>query len=506
MLKLPAIFSDHMILQRNRVVYVWGESDATKVTVSIQDVKIPVDVIDGKWMAALSPIEGGGPYEMEITSDLDDRIVFEDVVYGEVWLAGGQSNMELELQNSKDGADAVSEATNERIRYYNVPRVSSVRQELFDAEAKSSWELCTPEHAGTWSAVAYYFARKLAAQLECPVGIIGCNWGGTSASCWMSREALENDKVISSYVEEYDEAVKDQNFEEYLKAREDYIVYQAEFDRKCAEYYKTDPNPTWEGALAVCGENRYPGPMGPWSEVRPAGLYESMIQRITPYTLAGFIYYQGENDDQKPDSYYNLLSRLIRQWREDWNDDKLPFMIVQLPMFKNAGDPEMSNWAKIREAQHRVYRTVKNTGLVVALDKGEFNNIHPIDKQPIGERLALQAMYHAYKMNNAVRAYGPFYQSCYTVKSYMWCIFNHAKDGLVCKGEKPLGFEVAGQDKVFYPADSVVLQDNTVRLFSSQVNHPIYARYCWVNYGPVTMFGKNGLPMAPFRTSWSDED
>ena len=107
MLKLPAIFSDHMILQRNRVVYVWGESDATKVTVSIQDVKIPVDVIDGKWMAALSPIEGGGPYEMEITSDLDDRIVFEDVVYGEVWLAGGQSNMELELQNSKDGADAV---------------------------------------------------------------------------------------------------------------------------------------------------------------------------------------------------------------------------------------------------------------------------------------------------------------------------------------------------------------------------------------------------------------
>lgn len=505
MLKLPAIFSDHMILQRNKPVVIWGESDAERVTVTIQDAHVVTYVKDGKWRTFLPPMEAGGPYELVVTTDAEETITYKDVMYGEIWLAGGQSNMELELQNSKDGADAVSEAYNELVRFYYVPKVSYLCDELYEEEAKSSWELCRPENAGRWSAVGYYFARKLAAQLDVPVGVIGCNWGGTSASCWMSREALEEDTVISSYIKEYDEIMESLDLEAYYKEREEYIIYQAEFDRKCKEYYETAANPTWDGALEVCGENKYPGPMGPRSEYRPAGLYETMIRRIAPYTLAGFLYYQGEQDDQKPKSYYNLLTRLIRQWREDWNDDKLPFMIVQLPMFMNETDEDLKNWAIIREAQHRVYRTVKNTGLAVILDLGEFNNIHPANKQPVGERLALQAMYHAYGMDNAVRAFGPFYQSCYTEKSYIWLIFNHVKDGIVCHGEEPVGFEVAGQDKVFYPADSVLIQGNQIRLFSAQVKKPVFARYNWTNYATVNMFGKNGLPMAPFRTSMHDE-
>ncbi len=503
MLKLPAIFSDHMILQRRKPVTVWGESDQEKVVVVIQDIQVTTRVIDGRWTLKLPPMEAGGPYEMIITAG-GEQVVFQDVEYGEVWLAGGQSNMELELQNSKDGIDAVSEAYNPLIRYYYTPKFTHFCEEMDQAEKESCWELCTPETAGRWSAVAYYFARKLAAQLNVPIGIIGCNWGGTSASCWMSREELEKNKEIVSYIEEYDAATKDQVLEEYIKAREAYMVYQAEFDRKCKEYYETEPNPTWEGALEVCGENQYPGPIGPWSEQRPAGLYETMLCRVKPYTLAGFIYYQGEQDENKPKSYYTLLTALIRQWREDWEDDKLPFMIVQLPMFKNAGDPDFKNWPMIREAQMRAYRTVKNTGLAVILDKGELNNIHPVDKLPVGERLALQAMYHVYGMQDDVRAFGPFYQSCYTDDSYIWLIFNHAKDGLVCKGDKPLGFEVAGRDQVYYPADDIEIDGNQIRLFSSQVKSPVYARYNWVNYGEVTMFGRNGLPMAPFRTSIHD--
>ena len=174
-------------------------------------------------------------------------------------------------------------------------------------------------------------------------------------------------------------------------------------------------------------------------------------------------------------------------------------------MFSNVGEENLTNWPLIREAQHRVYRTVKNTGLAVVLDKGEYSNIHPVDKQPVGERLALQAMYHAYGLDNEVRAFGPFYQSCYTLQSYIWLIFNHARDGIICTGENPLGFEVAGQDKVFYPADSVQIQGNKVRLFSANVKEPVYARYNWRNYAEVNMFGKNGLPMAPFRTSMNDE-
>lgn len=503
MLKLPAIFSNHMVLQRRKPIAVWGEADSDQVTVLIQDVQVSTDVIDGKWDIKLPPMEGG-PYDMVIKAG-DEELVFRDVVYGEVWLAGGQSNMELELQNSKDGADAVSEAHNELIRCYSVPKYTHFCSEMTEAEKNSSWELCTPETAGKWSAVAYYFARNLAAQLDVPIGIINCNWGGTSASCWIGREMLEQNLEISSYVKEYDDAVRDLVMEDYLKEREEYIAYQAEFDRKCAEYYATAKNPSWEEALEVCGENRYPGPIGPWSECRPSGLYETMLRRVCPYTLAGFIYYQGEQDDTKPRSYYTLLTTLIRQWRKDWEDDKLPFMIVQLPMFKNAGDEDMKNWPLIREAQMRAYRTVKNTGLAVILDKGELNNIHPVDKQPVGERLALQAMYHVYGMQDDVRAFGPFYQSCYMKDSYIWLIFNHARDGLVCIGEKPLGFEVAGKDKVFYPADKIDIEGNQIRLFSAQVKAPIYARYNWVNYGEVTMYGKNGLPMAPFRTSMNDE-
>lgn len=308
MLKLPAIFSDHMILQRRKPVVIWGESDARKVTVTIQDARVVTYVQDGKWQLFLPPMEAGGPYVLTVKTDNDEVKTYEDVMYGEIWLAGGQSNMELELQNSKDGAVAVSEAHNELLRFYYTPKVSYLCDELYEQEEKSCWELCCPENVGRWSAVGYYFARKLAAQLDVPVGIIGCNWGGTSASCWMSREALESDKVISSYVEEYDEIVSNQDFDAYCKEREEYIVYQAEFDKNCKHYYETTPNPTWEGALEVCGENKYPGPMGPRSEYRPAGLYETMIQRIAPYTLAGFLYYQGEEDDKKPRSYYNLLS------------------------------------------------------------------------------------------------------------------------------------------------------------------------------------------------------
>ena len=217
MLKLPAIFSDHMILQRHKPVAIWGESDAEKVTVCIQDAHVVTYVMDGKWRTLLPPMEAGGPYELTVTTDKGDSKVYKDVMYGEIWLAGGQSNMELELQNSKDGADAVSEAHNELVRFYYTPKVSYLCEELYQLEEKSSWELCTPENVGRWSAVGYYFAKKLAAQLDVPVGIIGCNWGGTSASCWMSREALENDKVISSYVEEYDEIVKDQDLKPIVK-------------------------------------------------------------------------------------------------------------------------------------------------------------------------------------------------------------------------------------------------------------------------------------------------
>lgn len=502
MIKLPAVFSDHMVLQRNRNIKVWGRADSEKITVSLGETSVSTTVREGEWSLELPPMPAGGPFSMQVT-DGTETVCYQDIMLGEVWLAGGQSNMELELQNSKNGAEIVKNISNDAVRFYYTPKVPWVGDKLYEAEEESSWELCTPETAGRWSAVGYYFADKLSEDLDVTVGVIGCNWGGTSASCWVGREALEQEKRISSYIEEYDEIVKDQDFDEYVKAREAYLIYQAEFDKNVGHYYETAKNPTWDEALRLYGENQYPGPMGPRSETRPCGLYESMLQRVCPYTLAGFLYYQGEEDDHKPAVYDTLLQALVRQWRKDWKDESLPFMVVQLPMFQNGGEPDYKNWPLIREAQMRLYQNVKNTGIAVILDQGEYGNIHPTEKKIVGDRLALQALYHVYHSDVKEQAFGPIYRSYRREGERMYLSFEHAEHGICCTEDVIEGFEIAGADRKYYPADAELVE-NEICVTSDQVREPLSVRFCWTNYAPVTLFGKNGIPVAPFRTDLED--
>ncbi len=314
---------------------------------------------------------------------------------------------------------------------------------------------------------------------------------------------LEQDSDTRSYVDEYDKTMEDKTFEGYLAELAEYEEWYNAWQPKINEYYATTPNPTWEGAQEYAGPNRWPEPLGPKSPFRPSGLYETMIKRVCPYTLAGFIYYQGESDDHKADTYYKLLKALIEQWRTDWEDDSLPFIFVQLPMFMNEGDEDFKHWCKIREAQMRVHRTTANTGIAVALDKGEFNNIHPLDKEPVGYRLALQAMYHVYGKISADEAYGAIYKSCLCTEGGILLSFDHAKDGFDVKGEKIVGFEIAGVDKKYAPADAEIRGDK-IFVRSEEVIEPLYLRYNWTNYGEVTVYSKNGIPLAPFRTSCND--
>lgn len=501
MLKLAPVFSNHMVLQRNKNIRVWGECDEKEVVISIDNKSIRVTVKDNRFQALLPPMEAGGPYALTISSDTQ-KIRYEDVMIGEVWLAGGQSNMELELQNSFEGDKELEKIQAENVRYYYVPKKPWVSEELLLEEAQSSWECADKESAGKWSAVAYYYAKELSRKLGVTVGIIGCNWGGTSASCWMSREMLEQNGKISSYIKEYDQIVENQDFDEYLKEREEYIAYQTEFEKNVSNYYATCQNPSWDEAISLFGENKYPGPMGPYSEFRPAGLYESMLRRICPYTLAGFIYYQGEEDDHKPATYYELLSSLIKQWRGDWCEDTLPFLIVQLPVFQNEGEPDYKNWPHVREAQMKVYQTVKNTGIAVILENGEYGNIHPTKKEVVGKRLALQAFYHVYHVISKAEAFGPIYKDYYVEGEQLIVRFENCDDGFEYK-EGAVGFELAGTDKVYYPA-SYKIDGSQIVLTSQKVSKPEYARYCWTNYQEISFFGKNGIPLAPFRTSTKD--
>ena len=513
MLQAAAVFSDNMVLQRDKKLRVFGRGDeGSRITVALCGKTGDTVCRDGKWVVYLPPLPAAEGAAMEI-SDGTDTVRFENIAIGEVWLAGGQSNMELELQNADGGKELLRGGVKEnkileKVRFYYTPKAACEGEELLALEAESGWELFNEADAAKWSAVATFFARDLAQRLadegmDVTVGIIGCNWGGTSASAWTGRKMLEQDSDTRSYVDEYDKTMEDKTFEGYLAELAEYEEWYNAWQPKINEYYATTPNPTWEGAQEYAGPNRWPEPLGPKSPFRPSGLYETMIKRVCPYTLAGFIYYQGESDDHKADTYYKLLKALIEQWRTDWEDDSLPFIFVQLPMFMNEGDEDFKHWCKIREAQMRVHRTTANTGIAVALDKGEFNNIHPLDKEPVGYRLALQAMYHVYGKISADEAYGAIYKSCLCTEGGILLSFDHAKDGFDVKGEKIVGFEIAGVDKKYAPADAEIRGDK-IFVRSEEVIEPLYLRYNWTNYGEVTVYSKNGIPLAPFRTSCND--
>ena len=230
------------------------------------------------------------------------------------------------------------------------------------------------------------------------------------------------------------------------------------------------------------------------------GMYHTMLQRVVPYTIRGFFYYQGENDEIRPDTYGTLLTMLIARWRQDFEDARLPFILVQLPMHTYADTPENGAWSRLREAQMQVYQTVKHTGIAVILDCGEYCNIHPVDKHPVGHRLALQARQLVYG-ERELEAFGPIFRSFVVEGSTLTVFFSHAAQGMEWHGE-PCGFQIAGADGVYHDARAV-LDGDTVRLTAAEVPAPAAARYNWVNYGAVTLFGKNGIPAAPFRTEAS---
>ena len=226
------------------------------------------------------------------------------------------------------------------------------------------------------------------------------------------------------------------------------------------------------------------------------------------------LYYQGESDDHRPKTYYKLFTRLIQLWREDWGDNELPFLFVQLPMHRYKADADHKHWCLIREAQMKTYQTVRNTGIAVALDVGEFNEIHPRAKEPVGHRLALQALYGVYGFKNLEHtAFSPMYRECMVKEGELELHFEHClgfkvQEDAAAKenvgADRSLGFEIAGADKEFKPA-CVKIEGRVITLSSSEIAEPLYARYCWTNYGNVNIFGINGLPLAPFRTCANDE-
>lgn len=500
-IRLAAVFSDHCVLQRNKSIRVWGIApNDTPVTVTLGGHSAEAVAAGHSWEIELPPMKAGGPYVLEVLSEGQVYQHLEDIMIGEVWLAGGQSNMEFALNADADSKDAMASAIHSNVRFYQVQQHAYKDDYFYNAERDNHWMTGSDPKVGIWSAVGYYFAEGLAARLGITVGVIGCNWGGTSACAWQDKDSICQYEDTKIYWEEYAELLAGQNPVEYEKELEEYIAWHADWQPRMDAYYAEHPTATWDEAQAVVGICKWPGPMGPKHEFRPAGLYETMLQRVVPYTLGGIIYYQGESDDHRPQSYYHLFKSLIGVWRRDFRDALLPFLFVQLPIHHYLSDETNDRWCYIREAQLQLHKELPATGIAIAMDCGEYNNIHPIHKREVGRRLALQALHHVYGLLPESEAYGPIY-SDYTVDGDTIVLsFAHAEQGFSVRGNTITGFELAGTDDIFYPAGAVI-EGSQIRLSSSKVPAPTKARYLWIDYAEVSLFGTNGLPLAPFRTA-----
>lgn len=512
------IFSDNMVMQFGKPLSVFGTGvDGTRITVSItgeEAAQTATIVRNGRWLAMLPPQPAQDCVELTVT-DGQDTAVFRNVAMGAVWLAGGQSNMELELQNCNTGRESLENDNTPNVRFYYTMKKSIADDSFFESEQQMGWcDFSNKDSAKCWSAVGYYFAKELSERLGVVVGIIGCNWGGTSASAWMKREYADGETAV--YFEEYDKATDGKSLEQLKQEYLDYQQYHAEWERKSAEYYNNTPDPTWDGCLEYCGENKYPGPPSPLNPMSPGVLHKSMVERVAPYTMTGVIWYQGESDDHRPEMYYKLLGQMIRCWRDDWSDDDLFFVIGQLPMHKWSADEDRKNWCVIREAQAKICRTVQNTALAVLTDCGEYNEIHPKDKKTPGHRFCLAALngfYHVEFTDDTDNESG---FSTFSPEPYDPLWNTDSVDVFVSTGMslevsnvsgELTGFELMDMNGEWHKAAAEISErerwnagEGSEILHITGVEYPCGVRYLWTNYTEDIPLrdGENGVPLPPF--------
>lgn len=467
-----SIFGNNMVIQQGINPPIWGTAKPNqKLTISFAD-KVQKTRADktGKWMVKLPVMKAGGPFKMVISSG-KDSIVYPSVFVGEVWLAGGQSNMQLLMTEVKNAGKEIADANYPSIRFFTVGM--NISHKPLNT-VKGEWQTCTPENARKFSAVAYFFARELHQQKQVPVGIIASSWGASPAEAWTSGEALLTYPAFKDSILRYQQLQADW---ELL-----YTNYLAE-----KEAFKTLP----------AGSKK--PPVLPLEKNYPSALYNAMIDPLVPYGIKGIIWYQGENNDKRAIQYRSLFPLLINDWRTKWNNSNLPFVYVQLanhkvkiatPVFKD-------DWALLREAQLMTLK-VPNTGMAVTVDIGEYNNIHPKNKQDVGKRLFLAANHLAY--NNTTDTYsGPIYQSINITGSEAEISFTHIGKGLVIKGDTLTGFAIAGADKKFYWANAKVKGDKVI-VSSPMVANAVAVRYAWASNPDALFYNLDGLPASPFRT------
>ncbi len=617
--KLPRIVSDSMILQRDAKVKIWGwaaPNENIRIAFNKKNYKTKADKA-GNWLIHLPPVSAGGPYTLTV-SGTRNSITLKEILFGDVWFCSGQSNMvhQLNIHDVTYEKD-IREANYPQIRQFWVPTLSNMQQPQADLP-NGEWKAAIGDNVRPFSAVAFFFAKKISDKYTIPVGIINASVGGTPIQAWTSEEGLQDfsdiiqtlqknkdtayvnetnrkaragntpapskDLGLTSAVKWYenhyqpkgwkninipgyweDQGIKDLNGvvwyrkeinipaamtgkaakvflgrivdadELYINgtkiAHTTYMYPQRRYpvaagilkegknsfvirvtnnngkggfvpDKPYSIFVGNDTvdlKGTWQYKVGEAFIPRRPGGFAINAQNQPAALYNAMVAPVIPYTIKGFCWYQGESDTGKPKEYYTMQAAQIHDWRNRWGLGNLPFLYVQLPGFMDYNYlPGESGWAMFRESQLKAL-TVPNTAMAVAIDLGEWNDIHPDNKKEVGERLALAALKLSYNENIVYS--GPVYQSSSVQGNKIVLQFTHTGSGLITNdNEAPADFAIAGTDKKFVWAKAKIEGKNII-VWSDEITEPKYVRYAWAD-NPVNpnVYNKEGLPASPFRT------
>ena len=445
-LKLPSIFNDNMILQQDSNISIWGWSksrSSISITVSWNEKTLITNSDDnGKWIINIKTPKSGKSHEISLKSG-DQKISLSNILMGEVWIASGQSNMQMNLKGYNNepvlGAnDAIANSNNSEIRFFTVERNTS---ETKMENLEGNWSISNPENSPSFSAVAYSFAKHLNTVLDVPVAIIHSSWGGTPAEAWTDSQSLNTD-----------------------------------FEKGVIKNHR-----------------------GRASD-EPSSLYNAMINPLINFRIKGAIWYQGESNVARANNYAKLKNSMIEGWRRAWNQGSFPFYFVQISPYKYDGNDKSSS-AFLREAQLNTMFNTSNTGMAVSLDVGDENSIHPPRKFILGKRLAYWALNKDYGLST-VEFSGPVFKSLEIKENKVLIEFDYAKNGLYCPDRIINNFELASEDRVFYPANAKIMR-NQLEVQSDNVKNPVHVRYGWKNYLNGNLYNTKGLPASSFRSdSW----
>ncbi len=473
--KLPALLSDGMVLQRDLPVHVWGRADPGEdVRVEFRgQLAVAETDAEGRWEVYLKPVAAGGPFTLTVRGN--NEVAIADVQVGEVWVASGQSNMVWPIQRSHDAEKEIAAANYPGIRYFKAElSTADERQE----DIRGAWRKVSPATAGEFSAVAYFFARHLHQRMDVPFGIIQSAWGGTPAEAWTSGGTLLQDPALAPLVADYDRQA--------AEAKPAYEAARRDWEQRAA-------------AARAAGEEAPRQPVPPRAlrpQHQPAALFNAMVAPLLPYPIRGAIWYQGENNASRGQGvlYRRLFPALIQDWRREWGVGPFPFLFVQLANYGRVG--EDATWAELREAQAMALDLV-GTGMAVTIDIGNPTDIHPRNKQDVGLRLALAARAKVYGESNLHHS-GPIFRQASWEGSAVRLWFDHLGGGLKARGGPLEGFEVADADGEFVAADARIAGE-TVMVSSPAIPAPRKVRYAWAADPQGNLFNEAGLPASPFR-------